>query len=204
MKSRSASEWVKAYDSIHQELTVKGFKPKLKTLDNEASTALKNFFIANNIAYQLVPPHCHRRNAAERAIRTFKEHFVAGLSSVDPSFPMHLWDRLLPQAEITLNLLRMSRLHPQLSAAAHYHGIMDYNKTAFSPPGCKIIAHEKPGKRRTWAPHGSMDIQLVPPCIITGVNMYTSRQRPATASWILSNSLPTIIKCHSYRPPTGY
>jgi hypothetical protein len=31
MKSRSASEWVKAYDTIHQELTVKGFKPKLQT-----------------------------------------------------------------------------------------------------------------------------------------------------------------------------
>jgi hypothetical protein len=107
MKSLSASEWVKAYDSIHQELTVKGFKPKLQTLDNEASTALKNFFTVD-IAYQLVPPHCHRRNAAERAIRTFKEYFVAGLSSVDPSFPMHLWDRLLPQAEITLNLLRTS------------------------------------------------------------------------------------------------
>jgi hypothetical protein len=29
MKSRSVSEWVKAYDTIHQELTVKGFKPKL-------------------------------------------------------------------------------------------------------------------------------------------------------------------------------
>jgi hypothetical protein len=80
---------------------------------------LKNFFTANIIAYQLVPPHCHRRNAAELAIMTFKEHFVAGLSSVDPSFPMNLWDRLLPQAEITLNLLRTSRLHPQLSAAAH-------------------------------------------------------------------------------------
>jgi hypothetical protein len=77
MKSRYASEWVKAYDSIHQELTVKDFKPKLQTLDNEASTALKNFFTVNNITYQLVPPHCHRRNAAERAIRTFKEHFVA-------------------------------------------------------------------------------------------------------------------------------
>jgi hypothetical protein len=34
MKSRSASEWVNAYDSIHQELSVKGFKPKLQTLDN--------------------------------------------------------------------------------------------------------------------------------------------------------------------------
>jgi hypothetical protein len=41
MKSRSASEWVKAYDLIHQELTSKGFKPKLQTLDNEASSALK-------------------------------------------------------------------------------------------------------------------------------------------------------------------
>jgi hypothetical protein len=59
MKSRSASEWVKAYDSIHQEITVKGFKPKLQTLDNEASAALKNFFTVNSIAYQLVPPHCH-------------------------------------------------------------------------------------------------------------------------------------------------
>jgi hypothetical protein len=162
MKSRSASEWVKAYDSIHQELTVKGFKQKLQTLDNEASTALKNFFTVNDIAYQLVPPHCHRRNAAERAIRTFKEHFVAGLSSVDSSFPMHLWDRLLPQAEVTLNLLRTSCLHPQLSAAAHYHGLVDYNKTAFAPPGCKIIAHEKPGKRRTWAPHGQHGYSLGP------------------------------------------
>jgi hypothetical protein len=34
MKSRSASEWVKTYDHIHQELTAKGFKPKLQTLDN--------------------------------------------------------------------------------------------------------------------------------------------------------------------------
>jgi hypothetical protein len=72
MKSRSASEWVKAYDTIHQELTVKGFKPKLQTLNNEASAAFKHFFTANDVEYQLVPPRCHRRNAVERAIRTFK------------------------------------------------------------------------------------------------------------------------------------
>jgi hypothetical protein len=71
---------------------------------------------------------------------------------VDPYSPMDMWDRLLPQAEMTLNLLRTSRLHPQLSAAAHFHGLVDYNKTAFSTPGCKIIAHEKPSQRRTWAP----------------------------------------------------
>jgi hypothetical protein len=141
---------------------IKGFKPKLQTLDNEASVALKNYFTINDIAYQLVPPHCHQRNAAECAIRTFKEHLVAGISSDDPSFPMHLWDRLLPQAEITSNLLRTSRLHPQLSATAHYHGLVDCNKIAFAPPGCKIIAHKKPGKRRTWSPHGQHGYSLCP------------------------------------------
>jgi hypothetical protein len=162
MKSRSASEWVKSYDTIHQELTVKGFKPKLQTLKNEASKALKNFFTANDVEYQLVPPHYHHHNAAEGDIRTLKEQFVAGIFSVDPTFPLYLWERLLPQAEITLNLLRTSRLHPQLSAAAHFHGLVDYNKTAFAPPGCKIIAHKKPGKRRTWATHGHHGYSLGP------------------------------------------
>jgi hypothetical protein len=41
MKSMSASEWANAYDLIHKELTAKCFKPKLQTLDKEASTALK-------------------------------------------------------------------------------------------------------------------------------------------------------------------
>jgi hypothetical protein len=114
--------------NIHQELTSMGFKPKLQTLDNEASAALKSFFTTNEVEYKLVPPHCHRRNAAERDIHTFKEYFVAGLASVDPDFPLHLWDRLLPQAAMTLNLLRKSRHNPHLSAAAHYHGMVDYNK----------------------------------------------------------------------------
>jgi hypothetical protein len=154
MKSKSASEWLKAFGGIFQELTSHRFKPKLQTMENEASVALKSYFTENDMTYQLVPPHCHRRNVAERAIRTFKENFVTGLSSVDPYLPMHLWDRLLSQAEITLNLLRTSRLHPQLSAAAHFHGLIDYNKTVFAPPGCKIIAHETPSQKRTWAPPG--------------------------------------------------
>jgi hypothetical protein len=71
-------------------------------MDNEVSAALNSYVTENDMTYQLVPPHCHRSNTAERAIRTFKEHFVAGLSSVDPDFQMHLCDRLMPQAEITL------------------------------------------------------------------------------------------------------
>jgi hypothetical protein len=63
-KSRSAPEWLKAYDNIHQELTSRGFKPKLQALDNEASAALKSFFTENDMEYQLVSPHCHRCNAS--------------------------------------------------------------------------------------------------------------------------------------------
>jgi hypothetical protein len=79
-------------------LPSRGFKPKLQPLDNEASAGLKSFFTENDVEYQLVPPHCRRRNAAERAIRTFKEHFVSGLASLDPDFSLHLWDFLLPHA----------------------------------------------------------------------------------------------------------
>jgi hypothetical protein len=100
------------------------------------------------VSYQLVPPHWHRCNAAERA--TFKEHGVEGFAYVDPDFPLNLWYRLLPQVAMTLNLLRTSRLHPQMSAVAHLYGPVDYNKTAFAPPGCNIIAHEKTHQRRTW------------------------------------------------------
>jgi hypothetical protein len=105
---------------------------------------LKSIFTENDVEYQLVLPKNHKRNAADRAIKTFKEHFVAGLTSVDPDLPLHLWDHILPQAEMNLNLLHKSRQHRQLSAPAHYYGMVDYNKTAFYPPGCKIIAHEKP------------------------------------------------------------
>jgi hypothetical protein len=162
MKSKSASEWLKAFGEIFQELTSHGFKPKLQTMHNEESSALKSYFTEDDMTYQLVPPRRHMRNAADRAIRTFKEHFVAGLASVDSYFPMHLWDHLLPQSEIKFNLPRTSRLHPQLSEAAHFHGQIDYNKTEFAPPGCNLIAHEKPSQSRTWAPHGQPCYSLGP------------------------------------------
>jgi hypothetical protein len=181
MKSWSASEWVKSYDTIHQELTVKGFKPKLQTLDNEASADLKHFFTANDVDYQLVPPHCHRCNAAERAIRTFKEHFVTGLSSVDPTFPLHLWDRLLPQAEITLNILRTSRLHPQLSGAAHFTASWITTTQPLLRQDAKSLHTKNQETDARGHPTGNMDIRWAQQCIISDVKMCTYHPRPVSA-----------------------
>jgi hypothetical protein len=67
---------------------------------------------------------------------------------------MHLWDRILPQAVMTFNMLRTSRINPKLSAATHIFGQYDINRAPMAPPGTRIIAHKTPHRRRTWAPHG--------------------------------------------------
>ena len=48
-------------------------------------------------SYQLVTPNVHRINVAERAIRTFKAHFLEILDGVGPEFPKLMWDNLLVQ-----------------------------------------------------------------------------------------------------------
>jgi hypothetical protein len=88
MKSRGDQEMVRAYNKLIQELVDHGFKPRLQRLDNECSSALRSLLNQHNIQFQLAPPHMHRRNAAERAIQTFKNHFIAGLCSVDPNSPL--------------------------------------------------------------------------------------------------------------------
>ena len=62
---------------------------------------------------------------------------------------MQLWDRLLPQAEITVNLLRQSNATPTVSAYAHMSGPFDYNKMPLAPMGCQVQVHEKTDKRGT-------------------------------------------------------
>ena len=69
-----------------------------------------------------------------------------GLTSVDPSFPITQWDRLLQQAELTLNLLRKCRVNPNLSAYAYIFGNFDFNKTPLAPPGTKVAVYVKPEK----------------------------------------------------------
>ena len=150
---RLTTHIIEAYEKILHTLTSNGISPKLLTMDNEISTALKDFITASSLDVQLVPPHLHRRNSAERAIRTFKSHFISILCGTDPSFPINLWDKLLPQAILTLNLLRTSRINLKLSAYSQVWGPFDYNRTPLAPLGTKLLIHEKPSSRESWSPH---------------------------------------------------
>jgi len=80
---------------------------------------------------ELVPPGYHRRNAAEVAIHNFKAHFLSVIAGV----PLHLWNCLLPQAAITINLLQQSNATPTVSAYAHLSSPFDYNKMPLAPMG---------------------------------------------------------------------
>jgi hypothetical protein len=143
-----------AYTKLHNYLSARGLKPKFQGVDNECPAALKTFMSSNNIKFQLVPPYLHRTKAAEKAIGIYKDHLIAGLSSCDPSFLMHLWDCLLPQATLTLNLVRFWRINLRLSAEAQLSGAFDFNQTPLAPPGTRVLVNKNPEKRRTWAVQG--------------------------------------------------
>ena len=122
MHNRSKEEMSQAYKKIINRMRMAGLGIKKHTLDNEASDAFKQYIRQQQIQFELVPPGNHRRNQSEHAIQIFKVHIIAILAGVDDKFPLSLWCHLLKPTELTLNLLRQSKVTPKISAFAHVHG----------------------------------------------------------------------------------
>ena len=91
IKSKEKEEQVKTYNICHNYYVLRGFIPQVTTLDNEASTMIKENMITKGVQYQLVPPSIHRQNSAERAMRTWKEHAKSVISTFDPDLPLQIW-----------------------------------------------------------------------------------------------------------------
>ena len=108
----------------------KGYRPTLNVTDNQATKLIKAFLKTKEFKWQFVEPSNHRVNAAERAIQTYKNYFISGLSSTDSLWPLQLWDHVTTQAAITPNLLRKSRIDPTKSAYEQLHG-RKYNWNAY-------------------------------------------------------------------------
>ena len=114
MKNRTEGEMIRVHEKIINQMKAAGLGIKKQILDNECSTALKSCIQGSGIEYELVPPVQHRRNQAERAIQTFKAHFISILAGINDKFPLSLWCHLLEPTELTLNLLRQSRVAPNV------------------------------------------------------------------------------------------
>jgi hypothetical protein len=76
MKNRSEDEMIEAYQKIIDRMKMAGLGLKTHQLDNKASKAYKQCIHQNGMTHKLVPPDNHRSNLAERAIQTFKHHFI--------------------------------------------------------------------------------------------------------------------------------
>ena len=92
-----------------------------------------------------------KRNAAERAIQTFKDAFVAALTTADSDFPFQLLDKITPQVLCTLNLMRASRINPDNSAYEALNGLYDWNQYPLAPLGCKAVVYKDGDTRGSWA-----------------------------------------------------
>ena len=122
MKNCTEGELILARRRGLARMRLQGIAPTHQILDNKISAAYKSETAATNMTYQLVPPDDHRRNIAEKALQTWKDHFIGVLSGTAETFPLHLWCQAIPQAERQLLLLQQSNVHPNLLAYAHVYG----------------------------------------------------------------------------------
>ena len=98
------SQMLKTYEKIIMLMKTAVLGTKNNVLDNEISKEYKAAIKENGATHELVPLGEHWRNLPDKAIQTFKNHFVWVLAGLHESFPMYLWCRLPPQADMQLNL----------------------------------------------------------------------------------------------------
>ena len=88
IKSRQAATIHDKFLNIHKIVKARGSDPKFYIMYNKCSIDLKEAMKKYEIYFQLYPTHMNRKNVAERAIITYKNHFISGFSTIDPDFPI--------------------------------------------------------------------------------------------------------------------
>ncbi|KAL7480300.1 hypothetical protein ACHAW6_005992 [Cyclotella cf. meneghiniana] len=82
---------------------------------------------------------------AEKAIQMFRDHLIAILSEVYSSFPIHLWDQLIPQTEMPAV--------PKISTYAYLNRLHNYNRILLVLLGCEVQVHERTKTKTVLYPH---------------------------------------------------
>ena len=90
MKNNKGQAIITTYKALHDKLTEADITPILQYLNNETSKELIASIKRKNLKFQLAAPHDHRLNPVERAVSTFKNHFIEILARCDERFPIYL------------------------------------------------------------------------------------------------------------------
>ena len=144
LRTKAGAEHLQTFKDVHALLLRRGIQPKYCRMDNGCSAPIKKFIKDEDMDLQLTPPQMYRRNWAERSIQTGKAHLIAGLVGINPNSPLHLWCRLIPQCEQTLNMMRPTHINPNISTDTYLQGTHDFNKVPLAPPGILTVIHKSP------------------------------------------------------------
>jgi hypothetical protein len=164
LPDRSTASLIAAYTKTFAYYRRFGQVPTFQRMDNETSADLNTFLrdIAK-VTVEFVPPNNKRTNTAERIIRSWRNHFISGLHTVDSRFPMQCWDELLSQVDFTYSLLHPWTPNPTISAYEGFHGhTYDFAAHPIAPLGTHVVVYESPEQRATWAAHGVDGFYLGP------------------------------------------
>eukprot|EP00804_Cyclotella_cryptica_P002038 CCRYP_007429-RA/>CCRYP_007429-RA protein AED:0.44 eAED:0.44 QI:0/0/0/1/0/0/2/0/148 len=115
-----------AFRDVHEYLTDKGFQPKLNVMDNQCSKVVEKYIKATKATIHLVNPDDHRVNASEQTIQTWKEHWLAGMGTLDQTCPIQLWPYVILE------------------------GQFKFNKTPLAPVDIKALFLLDPSRQNTW------------------------------------------------------
>ena len=102
LKNNNTAELARVQMRLTQYLLDRGLNTTALRIENECPEDLQRFSRANSIDFQLCPPNNHSTNQEEKAIGTWKCHFLAGLSGVDLNSPLHIWCRRPPPGHSNL------------------------------------------------------------------------------------------------------
>jgi hypothetical protein len=110
-------------------------------LNNAASKALQEYLTESDIEHQWF---CHMFIAEMLLNGIFKlsNHLVVELCSTDKEFPSQFWEKLIPQALLTLNMMRTSKINPTTSSETQLKGFYSFNGAPLVLPSTRIYAQK--------------------------------------------------------------
>ena len=146
---RSKSEISRMLEYLHTEQIRLGHVIHTINIDNEIDNDARAYFASHSIKINNVAPYNHRANPAERAIGTFKDHFIAILSGRDPTCPLNYWNEAVLHAEMTLNMLRPGP-NGKSAYEAYWGKPYDLDASPLIPWGTRCEAYVPKSLRTTY------------------------------------------------------
>ena len=120
-----------------------GIVPKKRVLINKCSAKMKAI-IRKMCQLKILQSYCHRQTSLMLLLNISRRIFYSFLAGVDDYLPKFLWDKLLLQAELTVNLLQQANVNAKLSAHSYLCSPFEYNHFSWTMLGYAIQVHIPP------------------------------------------------------------